>query len=115
MRTSSVAVVKRISTRDCRETMQGRKTRAIDVDLEHRALSQAAALRGRSIQGVVRQNQTGKRKSSVAVGTHTVRINANRRETMQVRKSRAIGVDGENSAFVRTAPLMSDPIQRVAR
>src|SRR6266699_6155876 len=115
MRTSSVAVVKRISTRDCRESMQGSKIRAIDVDLEHRALSRAAALRRRSIQGVVRQNQTGKRKSSVAVGTNTVRINANRRETMQVRKPGAIGVDCEHRAVGRTAALMSGPIQRVAR
>src|SRR6266567_3356057 len=66
MRTGSVAVVKRISTRDCRESMQGSKIRAIDVDLEHRALSRAAALRRRSIQGVVRQNQTGRRTGSVA-------------------------------------------------
>src|SRR6266446_1171044 len=98
MRTSSVLVVKRISTRDCREAMEGRKIRAIDVDLEHGALSRAAALRRRSIKGFVRENQTGKRKSSVAVGTDSVRINANRREIMQVRKPGAIGVDGEHRA-----------------
>src|ERR1039457_1130711 len=45
---SSVAVG---STKRCREIMHVRKTRAIGVDLEHRANARTAALICRSIQG----------------------------------------------------------------
>ncbi len=56
--------------------MQVRKTRAIGVDGEYRAIARTAALKRRPIQGVARYNQSGLRISSIAAVT----------EVMQVRK-----------------------------
>src|SRR6266581_527352 len=68
------------------ETMQGCKTPAMRVHLEHRAIARTAALLRRPIQGVARQNQSGNRKNSIAVGILTGRNMPSRRKTMQGRK-----------------------------
>src|SRR5437667_10650448 len=85
--------------------MQARKTPAVSVDLEHRSSARTAAKLRRPIQSVARQNQSGKRQSSVAA------VN----KTMQGRKTRAIGVDREHRAIDRTAALLCHPIQSAAR
>src|SRR5947208_3597911 len=54
IRISAVVAGIRIRTRKCRETMQGRKTRSIGVDLEHRAIERTPAATRRPIQGVAR-------------------------------------------------------------
>src|SRR6266446_2620060 len=89
--------------------MQGGKTRAVAVDGEHRASAPTAARQRGPIQGVARQNQSGMRISSIAVGIST------RRKTMQGGKARPIGVDLEHCASARTAALRRSPVQGVAR
>src|SRR5436190_592581 len=87
-RASSVAVGIVGINRACGEAMQGRKPRAIRIDGEHRAPARTAATNRRSIQGVARYSQA-------AVGTNSVAAAC---ETMQVRKTSAIGVDGVHRA-----------------
>ena len=89
----------------CRENVQDRKTRAIRVEGEDRATAICAAPRCRPIQGVARQNQSGTRKSSVAAAS----------ETIQVRKARAVGADGEHRPPAPTASATRRPIKGVAR
>src|SRR5437773_1058149 len=93
---------------DCRETIQGRKTVAIDVDLKHRALASTAALVRCPVQRIARQNQTRLRINSVAVRTAR-----GCREIMQYHKAAAIGVDGEHRPIARTATVTRRPIQDV--
>src|SRR5665213_94439 len=101
--------------------MQVRKTRAISVNLEHCAITSTAAVEGRSIQDIARQNQaaTGNIAAtwigSVTVGEDTRRISLACRETIQIRITRAIGVDGENRAAARTAAPIRRAIKEVAR
>ena len=95
--------------------MQGRKTRAIGMDGEHRPKARTAASARRPVQRVVRENQSGTRISSVAVRVITVSIIGSCRETMKGRKTRAIGTDGEHRAPARAAALNGRPIQDVAR
>src|SRR6266404_1582841 len=63
--------------------MQVCKTRAIGADGERRAITRAAARTRRPIEGAVRQNQSGIRLISVAVGLIRIR---KCRETMQNRE-----------------------------
>src|SRR5258706_333292 len=80
--------------------MQVRKTRTVDG--EQRAQACTAAVSRRPIQAVTRQNQPGFRISSV-------------RETVQIRKTRAIGADGEQRAQARTSAPIRRSIQGGAR
>src|SRR6266446_3410341 len=96
--------------------MKCRKPRAIGVDGEDRAMAPSAAMSCCAIQGVARQNQSAIRKSSVAVGCIEPENIGGCRETMQVRKTRAISVDGEHRAPApaRTAAISRRPIKGVA-
>src|SRR5438067_175825 len=86
--------------------MQVPKTRAIGVDDEHRSIARTAATIRRPVQVVARYNQSGIRiKTSVAVAS----------EAVQGGKARAIGVDLEYRARLRTAARNRCPIQGVAR
>ena len=70
--------------------MERGKARAVGVNGEHRAIflgSQAPASRRRPIKCAARLNQTGTRTGTGAVA-----------ETMQVCKTRAIGVKGKHRA-----------------
>src|SRR5258706_7568883 len=92
--------------------MQVRKTGTIGVDGEDRAITQTAARKRRPIEGVARQKQAGIRSGSVTVGKKRTGPG---RETMQVRKTRAIGVNGEHRAIARTAAIARRSIQRAAQ
>src|SRR5882762_4532527 len=92
--------------------MQGSKTRAIDVEGEHRAISKTAALVRRAIQGVARYNQSGIRNNSVAVRRRKTR---GCRKPMPGVKTRAIGVDPEHRAIVPNTATKRRPIQGVAQ
>src|SRR5437870_2441312 len=54
--------------------MQVGKTRAIEVDLEHRAIKRTAAIMRRPIQGVARYNQSGKRGRSVGAASEIMKV-----------------------------------------
>src|SRR2546426_7812304 len=82
----------------CGEAVKGRKARAIGIDCEDRAVVPTAAPERCAIQGVVSYNQIEGRISSVAVGIINERAR-NCRETMQVRKARAISVESEDRAI----------------
>ena len=84
--------------------MQGRKTRAIGVDGEHRATAPIAASRRCPVQRVARYKQFGLRISSITPS-----------EIMQGRKRRAIGVDREHRAVARTAATFCRPVKEVTR
>src|SRR6266404_988555 len=60
--------VGRIGLIKCCETMQGSKTGAVAVDLDHRAIARTAAIIRRPIQSLARQKQIAKRMSAVTVG-----------------------------------------------
>ena len=85
--------------------MQVRKTCAIGVDGEHRAFARTAASIRSPIEGVAREDQSGLRISSVVPAS----------EIIQIRKTRAIGVDSEHGALIRTAASKGRSIQGVAR
>ena len=85
-----------------RETMQVRKTRAIGVDGEHRAIARTAAI-------VAVPYRVLPDKINPAFGESRRCWPCRGRETMQVRKTRAIGVDGEHRAIARTAAMTAVP------
>src|SRR5205809_478673 len=89
------------------------KARAIGVEREYRSISRTATLARRSIQGVTRQNQSGPRKGSIAVGRKRIKSRA-LRETMEVCKPSPINVHGEHRAISRAATSPRRPIQCVA-
>src|ERR1043166_10261343 len=83
----------------CRETIQVRKTRSIQVDRKHSAVAQTTAFGGRPVELVVRQNQFPKRISSIAAAS----------EIVPVCKARAIGVNREHRAPPPTTPPSRRP------
>ena len=93
--------------------MQVRKARAIGIDGEHRAVARSAATHCAVPYRVLPD------KINPAIGlapSLLVLVTRSRcRETMQVRKTRAIGVDGEHRAIARTAACICRPIQGIAR
>ena len=96
-------VIMVIITRACRKTMEVRKTSSIGVDGEYRARAVCAALCGRPIEGVARENQTAPRTRSVAAG-----------ETVQNRKIGAVNLEGKHRASAIGAALVRRAIQGVA-
>src|SRR5437764_1423293 len=100
---------------ECLKTMQIRETRAVGVEGEHRAVVETAAVVCCPIERVARQNESGKRISSVAVGIAARTIKGGCRETVQGREARAIVVEGEHRANVRTAAVPCRPVERGSR
>ena len=82
------------------ETIQICKTRAIGVDGEYRALHQTCRLQTSSHTGCcpIKSIRHADKLRRCWLSTEL-------RETMQVRKTCAIGVDGEHRAIARTAAL----------
>ena len=86
--------------------MQDRKIHAIGVDGEHRAIAIGAATLA-AVPYRVLPDKINPASGSAPSLTAS--------ETMQGRKTRAIGVDGEHRAIAISAAIFRRPIQRVAR
>ena len=93
--------------------MQSRKPRAIGADPEQRAEARIATGIRPAVKRVARYGQAAKRVRSVAVGE--IRRTSARREGVQVRKARAIGVDPEQRAMVRMAASIRRSVKGVSR
>src|SRR5438552_3912330 len=96
------------------ESVHDGKADPISVDGENGALAETATMIRCPVQGVARENQSVPRTDSVAVGIVTGRISAPGGETIQVRKTRPIQVDGEDRASARTAAERRRPVPDVA-
>jgi hypothetical protein len=97
--------------------MQVCKTRAIGIDGEYSAIARTATIFRRPIQGIAQHNQFGMGVSSIAISATGIiaGIPNGCCETMQVRKTSAVGIDGEKYASTGTAAVIRRPIQGVAR
>src|ERR1019366_5268656 len=78
----SAVVVRAIAAGIVGEGIQVRKIRAIRVDGEHGAIACQATATGGAKQGVVREDQCGLWRSSVAIGDVSLVIFRSRRETI---------------------------------
>ena len=81
-----------------RKVVQVCETCAVDIHGEHGAVVRTAALRRRSIELIFQQNQNALRIRTVAVGVGRI-TGGVCSKTIQIRKARAIGVDGEERSI----------------
>lgn len=94
------------------ERVEVRKARAIGADGEQRAGAKPSSIICRPIQGAAGCNQAAPRIGPIAIGQGRT---GGCRERVQVRKARAIGVDGEQRARTKLAALRCRAIQGFAR
>src|ERR1044071_785607 len=84
------------STVTKREAIERGKTSTVGVDSEDRSASPLPAPYSHPVNGVARQNQSGSRANSIAIG---ITITGSLRETVNGEKTCAVGLDGEYRAI----------------